>query len=358
MTIDHVWKKLLVKQGELCLAKVLRCGQTFKWKNLNNVWTFATQDRIILLKQDDDFLHYSWIMADVKNGKSNYQTQEQETLNFIKDYFSLSVNLKDLYSSWTLVDQKYRKRLANSPFVTFPGIRILRQDPWETTISFICSSNNNVKRISKMVDSLCNNFGKYINDYEDMPFHAFPTPEDLANPETEAILRDLGFGYRAKYIYKTACKFVDNKTFPHITLQSLNGMRFKPYEDAHEFLLQLDGVGPKVSDCICLMALDKHDCVPIDTHVYQIAMRDFKYKGRKDMKTMNQQVYRDIRIFFQGLFGEYAGWAQSVLFASDLTDLNNGVNQVMTPDLDDVKTNVKRRLLSNITVAKKVKVTC
>lgn len=74
------------------------------------------------------------------------------------------------------------------------------------------------------------------------------------------------------------------------------------------------------------MSLDKHDVVPIDTHVYQIAVRDYKFKGNKSMKTLNKETYAAIRLFFKDIFGEYAGWAQSVLFAADLADLNNGTN--------------------------------
>lgn len=328
MTVETIWRKIPLNPIELSLSRVLRCGQTFRWKNIDHVWSFAIKDRIILLKQDDECLHYSWIMAESEAKRNDTDNMQKETLGFINDYFSLSTNLEELYKKWNVVDQGYHKKLEFSPFVRFPGIRILRQDPWETTISFICSSNNNVKRISKMCDTLCNEFGNYINEYKGELFYSFPTPEDLAKPGVEQQLRDSGFGYRAKYIYKTACKFVDKKAFPDISLDTLHEMRSSSFEDAHEFLLQLDGVGPKVADCICLMALDKHDTVPVDTHVYQIAIRDFKFKGKRDLKTMNKQVYQDIRVFFKDLFGSHAGWAQSVLFASDLADLNNGINQI------------------------------
>lgn len=178
-----------------------------------------------------------------------------------------------------------------------------------------------------MCDRLCDNFGKYINDYKGVSFYSFPRPEDLIKPDTEQQLRGLGFGYRAKYVYNTACKFVD-ETNPEISMELLMSMRLKSDDDAREFLLQLTGVGPKVADCICLMALDKHDVVPVDTHVYQMAVRDFKFRGKRDPKSLNKQAYDDIRNHFKQLFGPYAGWAQSVLFASDLADLNNGINQV------------------------------
>ncbi|EMG47606.1 Ogg1 N-glycosylase/DNA lyase [Candida maltosa Xu316] len=322
MTVEVAWKALAISESEVSLHKVLRCGQTFRWKNINNVWSFATSDRIILLKQDPSNIYYSHIMQKGKSGK------EKETLEFINDYFALSIKLESLYTHWKIqhADYQSKKNQQKSPFDLFTGIRILRQDPWECLISFICSSNNNVKRISKMCENLCIHFGEYINDFENHEYFSFPTPQALSGPDVETKLRELGFGYRAKYIHQTALKFTDDVNHPDITISNLMGMREAKYAKAHEFLLQLTGVGPKVADCICLMSLDKHDVVPIDTHVYQIAIRDYKFKGNKSMKTLNKETYSAIRTYFKGIFGEYAGWAQSVLFAADLSDLNNGTN--------------------------------
>ncbi|RCK66377.1 N-glycosylase/DNA lyase [Candida viswanathii] len=324
MTVETMWKKLAISESELSLSRVLRCGQTFRWKSINNVWSFATHDRIILLKQDARHIYYSQVMRE-----GDTEGKELDTLDFIRDYFVLDVKLSELYTHWKLKHQGFQKKNhQDTPFEKFTGIRILRQDPWECLISFICSSNNNVKRISKMCENLCVHFGNHIADHEGHSYFSFPTPTSLSHPSTESKLRDLGFGYRAKYIHQTALKFTDNKTFPDITLDALHAMRSEKYDTAHEFLLQLTGVGPKVADCICLMSLDKHDVVPIDTHVYQIAVRDYKFKGKKDVKTLNKETYAAIREFFKEVFGEYAGWAQSVLFAADLSDLNNGTNIV------------------------------
>lgn len=328
MTNLILWHKLPISETELNLSIVLRCGQTFRWKNINNVWTFATKDRILLLKQgqqqqqqqrEKDFIEYSHIMKSDKKGTYN------DTLSWISDYFTLDTKLHDLYASWKVSGKKYSTTI--SKFDSHTGIRTLRQDPWECLISFICSSNNNVKRISKMCDNLCEHFGDLVNEYEGYKHYSFPTPEQLSASNTESKLRELGFGYRAKYIYQTAKKFTSPE-YPDITIEKLMSMRDMDYEQAHEFLLQLSGVGPKVADCICLMSLDKHDVVPIDTHVYQIAVRDFKYKGKRDLKTLNKEMHRNIRKFFRDIFGDYAGWAQSVLFAADLNDFNNGTNVV------------------------------
>ncbi|KAK6454206.1 8-oxoguanine DNA glycosylase [Scheffersomyces xylosifermentans] len=339
MTVDVLWRRLPIREVEVSLAKVLRCGQTFRWKNINNVWSFAIEDRIVFLKQDEESIQYSHLLSEKVAEQKPQAAAEKETLEFVKDYFNLSVNLVELYDHWSSKHEPFKKSTKGSltPFNSFQGIRILRQDPWETVVSFICSSNNNVKRISKMCDSLCTEFGEYINEHEGIEYYSFPSADILSkSSKVETRLRELGFGYRAKYIYETAKKFTDSKSNPDITIENLNNLRNAEYEEAHEFLLQLTGVGPKVADCICLMALDKHDVVPVDTHVYQIAVRDYKFKGKKDMKTMNKATYESIRVFFKELFGPYAGWAQSVLFASDLGDLNNGTNRL------DEKTIIKK----------------
>ncbi|GEQ71663.1 hypothetical protein JCM33374_g5349 [Metschnikowia sp. JCM 33374] len=320
MTADIFWKSLPLSPKELSLARVLRCGQSFRWKNVNNVWSFSAADKIILLKQDEEHLHYACVSGE--NIKPDPSIQS--ATSFITDYFNLDIKLESLYKTWSEVEARFSKGSKLASFNLFPGIRMLRQEPWETVVSFICSSNNNVKRISKMCDALCTEYGTYINEHDGVRYYSFPGPEVLADAEVEGRLRELGFGYRAKYIHQTAKMFVDADR-PHITMDALYDLRNKPYQEAHQFLLQLTGVGPKVADCICLMALDKHDVVPVDTHVLQIAVRDYKFKGPK---TMNQKTYHEVRNHLSSLFGEYAGWAQSVMFAADLSDLNNGVNQV------------------------------
>lgn len=369
MTIEMAWQSLPLPSAELSLARVLRCGQTFRWRNINSIWTFSLHDKIVLLRQDESNLHYACI------GQKAARTPDPSlVLPFINDYFNLEVKLVELYEQWGHVELKYK--LKKGSFSLFPGIRMLRQDPWETVISFICSSNNNVKRISKMCDSLCVEFGEYINTFEGVDYFSFPRPQVLAGPEVEARLRELGFGYRARYIQQTAHMFVSDE-YPEITLDTLHNLRNDSYQNTHDFLLQLSGVGPKVADCICLMALDKHDVVPVDTHVLQIAVRDYKFKGTK---TMTKNLYHAVRQHLQDLFGEYAGWAQLVMFAADLSDLNNGINEqdgkkiqhkvggaseettikietdaVVTSDTVKVEVKTEAASLSHNTVAKAIK---
>lgn len=144
----------------------------------------------------------------------------------------------------------------------------------------------------------------------------------------ESHLRELGFGYRAKYIAETARIVVEDK--PKDWLLDLRnpesqawgdtrsaGPPFTTYKEAHEQLVGLSGVGPKVADCVCLFGLGWAEAVPVDTHVWQIAVRDYKF-GKLKTKTFSKVMYDAVGDHFRDLWGKQAGWAHSVLFTADL----------------------------------------
>jgi len=177
-----------------------------------------------------------------------------------------------------------------------------------------------------MVQKLCLQFSPpLILEHEDkeghIPKHPFPSPQTLALPSVEPILRGLGFGYRAKYIQQTSSLLCQRHRDPQ---RWLLGLRERTYQDAKEELLQLPGVGTKVADCIALMSLDKHEVVPIDTHMVCIAMKRYDFQElAKSHNTIaiTPTLHREIASFFQAKWGTYAGWAHSILFASDLAPL-------------------------------------
>lgn len=133
-----------------------------------------------------------------------------------------------------------------------------------------------------MVEKLCVNYGPLIATVGERAYHDFPPPEALTGDDVEARLRGLGFGYRAKYIYQTAVIVakekekgwlggLQNPESPAFGVDPTPGGEMKPegrdgYREAHEKLLELQGVGPKVADCVCLMGLGWGEAVPVDTH--------------------------------------------------------------------------------------------
>ncbi|KAJ7046882.1 DNA glycosylase [Mycena alexandri] len=320
-----MWQSLALPQSQLCLSAVLKCGQSFRWMVAgaapNQEYRLCLRERVVCLKQDPTTLFYRTILPDPQPSALHWPLRDAETLIWLNDYFQLDVDLQTLYSKWAA-----RDKVFSSIETRFAGIRMLRQDPFENLISFICSSNNNIGRITKMVQSLCRHYSPSLLSLPDpvdpliqVQYHPFPPPAALAAPEVAATLRDLGFGYRAKYIQRTAKMLVDAHGSGDLAEKFLAGLRNATTEDAREELLKFVGVGRKVADCVLLMSLDKKEVVPVDTHVHQIAIKHYGLKGSLSSKTsMTPKLYEEISTRLVAVWGDYAGWAHSVLFTSDL----------------------------------------
>lgn len=170
-----------------------------------------------------------------------------------------------------------------------------------------------------MVERLCQAFGPRLVQLDDVTYHGFPSLHALAGPEVETHLRKLGLGYRARYVYASAKAILEEQGGP----AWLQQLRVASYEEAHKALCTLPGVGAKVADCICLMALDKPQAVPVDVHVWQIAHRDYGWQPKTSQtKGPSPLANKELGNFFRNLWGPYAGWAQAVLFSADLRQQN------------------------------------
>lgn len=337
------WRKLPVSLNELCIATTLCCGQSFRWRQCEDqTWACTLRGRIVQLSQDKSHLHYRsiWPTATACEAPltppssipptvdEDRDSESDDTKSLIMHYLNLEPNLETLYAQWSASDPNFKKKAPK-----FTGVRILRQDAWEALIGFICSSNNNIVRISQMVDKLCIHYGRYIATLDGRRYHDFPEPSALTGKDIEAHLRELGFGYRAKYIARTAKMVAEerghgwldglrNPESPAYGHNASLGGEMKAegrdgYREAHGELLELQGVGPKVADCVCLMGLGWGEAVPVDTHVWQIAQRDYKF-GRGKHSSLTKATYDAVANHFRKLWGKEAGWAHSVLFTADL----------------------------------------
>lgn len=296
----------------------------------------ALHNRILSLHQDKDFLYYRAIpppeprappSPPVSKPPSTISSLPEDTSALVHHYLNLTPNLTQLYDEWSSADANFAKKAPK-----FTGVRILKQDAWEALVGFICSSNNNIIRISQMVHKLCVHYGPLLGHIDEEPYHDFPAPQALAKDGVETHLRSLGFGYRAKYLHQTACMIaakpegwldsIRNPESPILgqTPQSAGEWTSEGregYRNAHTELLALQGVGPKVADCVCLMGLGWGEAVPVDTHVWQIAQRDYKF-GKGKHASLTKHTYDAVANKFRSLWGKEAGWAHSVLFTADL----------------------------------------
>lgn len=228
--------------------------------------------RLYSLTQSDDRLNY------VVHNRNESSVNDADTLT---EYFQLNVLCSQLISDWS-------KDIADITSL-IPGIRILRQDPVETLVAFICSSNNNIPRISQMVNKLCVHYGTPLGTHCGKSFYTFPTLKELSKDGVEGTLRELGFGYRAKYVTNAAKYILDNHGSDW-----LDSLRLVSYKEAWSLLQKVPGVGPKVADCVCLMSLDKPEAVPIDTHILQLATREYGVQMRG--KSLTLKKYTEIGI--------------------------------------------------------------
>ena len=232
-----------------------------------------------------------------------------------------------LLAQWAAADARMAAVCA-----AVPGVRILRQDPFECLVSFVCSSNNNISRSGQMLDALRAAHGARLGELPPelslgRPFHAFPSAAALAGAP-EAGLRALGVGYRAPFIRGTAAGVVALGGEG-----ALAALRAAPRLAAQAALLAFPGVGLKVADCVALFSLDQADALPVDTHVWAIACRDLDASLR-DARSITPGVYNRVGDLFRARYpGGHAGWAHSVLFTAELPAFSARLPQALRVDM-------------------------
>lgn len=268
--MDYIYKDgtMIVKNvTSLELGETLDCGQSFRWRdNGDGSFTGVAYEKLVTVTIQNGDLH-------IEN------TTEQDFEKIWRNYFDLDLDYDSIRSSIGEIHPVLKEASAYAP-----GIRILRQEPWEALCTFIISQNNNIKRIKGIVDRLCTTFGNKIGDTD---FYTFPKPETLAKltPDDLAPLRA---GFRNKYIIDASRKVATGEV-------DLEKCKNVPYDDARAELCKIKGVGNKVADCTLLFGMHRIEAFPIDVWMRRAMERLFPNMTGED-------------------FGEYAGIAQQYIF--------------------------------------------
>ncbi len=280
---------------------IFECGQCFRWNRMD--------------KEDEErfqgVVHGKVIRAYL-TGQDVFleNVTREEFEDFFKEYF-------DLNRDYDKIKRVLRKDPLLKEAVAFGyGIRVLNQEPFETLISFILSSNNLIPKIKEGIRKISMNYGEEII-YEGETHYAFPTPKELAGASVEE-LRALGVGYRAKYIYDTVqairrAEMIkesigmrdlsdEEKLFLEDDLISIAAL---PHDQCHKALQRYTGVGAKVADCVMLFSMKKKEAFPVDVWVKKAMVHFYGAEGGN----LNR-----IRAFGQKQFGELSGIAQQYLF--------------------------------------------
>ncbi len=217
-----------------------------------------------------------------------------EAIQEVKKRFRLQDDMPKIYRKIN-TDKHIKERVES-----YRGMRLTVNDPWETTLVFIISQFNNVKRIRLITRNIIQKFGPEITDSNGKAVaKGFPQSRDLLDGSVKDFTT-LGAGFRAKYI-KEAAEYCTHNLH-------LNKLPAHKYEKLKEGLMLIKGVGEKVADCIALMGYGNLEAFPIDVHIKR-TMERLYFKGRK--KKMGE-----IQEFAAHRWGKYRGYAQQYLFHS------------------------------------------
>jgi N-glycosylase/DNA lyase len=276
------------------LDLTLCCGQAFRWNKQGEWWYGVVEGKVLKIRQTDSILEF-----------------ENADAGFVKNYFGLNDDLPHILLE--ISKDGHIKHAAEM----LSGLRIIRQNPLECLISYICATYKNISAIKQILLNLSEKFGEEIH-FDGQKFYTFPTPERLAKATVQE-LASCGLGYRVKHVSETAKKV-------HESHFDFEGLRKMTYEEARKELLGFPGVGLKVADCVLLFSLGKLEAFPVDVWIKRVILKYYaKYFPKEFVrkisgkKSLSKAEYEMSSLFGRNYFGKYAGYAQEYLYHYERT---------------------------------------
>ena len=277
-------QKYIIKNCKSFKVKdIFECGQCFRWnEELDGSYTGIFEHNVLNVKEEKDI-----VITGICNG---------DIEDICKNYFDLDRNYEEIKETLSLIDDNMKESIKYGE-----GIRILNQDLWEMIISFIISANNNIPRIKGIIERMSAKYGQEIK-FRGTSYYTFPTIDELSQASVKD-LKDLGLGFRDRYVYETTKKIKEGKI-------NLEDLKQEPTNEVRKQLLTLTGVGPKVADCIMLFStLKRFDVFPVDVWVRRV-MNDLYIHNEDETKVNKKQIQEIAR----DKFGALEGIAQQYLF--------------------------------------------
>lgn len=280
----------LVPFNELDVELTVGSGQVFRWRRRAESWIGTDAGNVILATRTSR----GWRIESWPDESAGW------------NFFRLDQSLADIEREICRLDPKIRDVVKRHR-----GLRVVRPaHPEEAFFSFLCTPNNHLSRIFRMVWVLGDR-GQPLGD----GVTQFPTAQVLSRL-SEHDLRECGFGYRARTIVNAARELASRPR------GFLTRLRSQPYDVAIASLIQFDGIGRKLADCIALVGLWHLEAVPVDTHLWKSACELYfpEWQG----KALTEKRYEAVGRLFRESFGDLAGWAHQYLFYDKILSYRRG----------------------------------
>ena len=287
------------------LAAIPKFGQDFRWRKLDDCWySVVLSGHLIHIRQDGNVLMYK------SHSGSNLR-------DLLSSYFRLCDPIDEIYDSISACDDQ-DDQIAKLVEEYHPGLRLLKQDPWECMVAYICSANASVDKIRKNVEAIATRFGHQLELCGDVRY-TFPTCEEVIDAGLEALEElHLSLPRTPGYIMDAAKRVC----WGDLDFEELAG---RPYAkvvwqlmDKHSASRKpANGIGPKVADCIALFALDKMEAFPVDRHIGRALTDlydDCPPLPKNSRGGLTDKHYRDIADWARKHFGKYACYVNQLLF--------------------------------------------
>ena len=260
-----------LKVNNFNLKDTITCGQIFRYEEeLDNSYTVILSDRVINIKQDNDFIYFT-------------SNKEDNLREVIISYFDLDFDYESIN----------KKLISNNPELSdiidyCNGLRIINEPKEEVIISYIISQNNRVPQIKKTLDNISLEYGKKIS-FNNKEYHLFPSFNELKELSIEDFRR-MKCGFRDRYLYEFL-----HSDFDISKIDNMNS------NDALKYLINQKGIGEKVASCILLFGYHRFDVFPLDTWVKKYMKDEYNITNIKDIREFTKKRYND----YSGLVIQY-----------------------------------------------------
>lgn len=263
---------------QINLDHTINSGQVFLWKRLGRKWYGVNGADVLAV--------------DESSGIRSYSGAEYDLFREGDDFDGIVAEIS-------------KDDVLRGAARRFPGLRLMRQDPFQCYVSFIVSSNSSIQNIRLTLERISKKFGRKIV-FDGIGFYLFPDPKKLTGA-SRAELLSCGLGYRASFVKGAAAAVRDG-------LINFDLLKKSSYYSTRESLLGVDGIGNKVADCIMLFSLEKLEAFPLDRWIIRSLQEYYPEKFSFEGKTITDKKYRILHEELIDHFGPYAGYCQQFLF--------------------------------------------